>query len=319
MQAADTANAPNAARWGITAGLLGAAFFSCKAIIVKLAYGYGVDPVTLIALRMAVAMPFFVVAAVWMHLRTSKDNSPWRKGDALKVCLLGTVGYYAASFLDFLGLQYITAGLERILLYLTPTIVLLISVFWLKKSISARQKLALVVSYAGVLVVFSNDVSFVANQAMQHKGVSAVFIGAALVLGSAICYAIYLTASGELVKRLGAIRLTAWASLVSSGLCFIQALLVSPKAIFSQPAAVYNLSLLNGVFCTVVPVYLTMLCVEKLGSSVASQLGIVGPVVTIFLAAWFLNEPITAVQLVGSGIVMIGIFVLTSNRDSAKQ
>lgn len=180
-------------RWGVTAGLLGAAFFSCKAIIVKLAYGHGVDPVTLIALRMAVALPFFIVAAVWIHLKTPKSESPWQKGDVAKVCLLGSVGYYAASFLDFLGLQYISAGLERILLYLTPTIVVLISVFWLKRSISNRQKIALLVSYTGVLVVFSNDVSFVANQAMQHKGISAVFIGAALVLASAVCYAIYLT------------------------------------------------------------------------------------------------------------------------------
>jgi drug/metabolite transporter (DMT)-like permease len=306
-------------RWGVTAGLLGAAFFSCKAIIVKLAYGHGVDAVTLIALRMAVALPFFAVAAAWVHWKTPSSESPWRKGDVRKVVLLGGVGYYAASFLDFLGLQFISAGLERILLYLTPTIVVLISCIWLKKSISNRQKFALLISYTGVVVVFFNDVSFVASQAAKHSGISAVLIGAALVLASAICYAIYLTASGELVKRLGVIRLTAWASLVSSGLCFIQALLISPGAIFSQPLAVYNLSVLNGVFCTVVPVYLTMLCVEKLGSSVASQLGIVGPVVTIFLAAWLLKEPITALQLVGSTIVIIGVFVLTSDSSLGRQ
>jgi drug/metabolite transporter (DMT)-like permease len=286
---------------GLALGILGATFFSGKAIIVKLAYRYGADPTSLIALRMIFAFPFFAYAA-WA---TSRSGFVWEKGDRLKVFMLGTIGYYAASYLDFLGLQYITAGLERIILYLSPTFVLLISVFWLKKKIGPPQLFALAICYAGLFFVFWHDLS------LSGKN---VLLGSALVLGSALCYAVYLTASGELIKRFGAIRLTSWTSLVSAVWCVGQSLLFDPVALINQNSQVYWLSAVNGFFCTVLPVFLTMMAIQKIGSTSASQTGMVGPLATIFLAAWFLAEPIHATQLIGTGIVMVGIFVLSRSK-----
>lgn len=286
---------------GLALGLLGAALFSCKAIIVKLAYRHGADPVSLIALRMIFAAPFFAAAAAYAHWQAKQSNeSPWRPGDRLKIFLLGGLGYYASSFLDFLGLQYISAGLERLILYLTPSIVVLIAVFYHKQKISGVEWLSLLVTYSGIVFVLLHNVSLEGKQ---------VLLGSALVFASAICYSIYLSGVGELVKRLGALRLTAWASLISTGFCVMQALILTPKALFTQSAEVYQLSVLNGFFCTVVPVFLIMAAISRIGSSSASQTGMFGPVVTIFLAAAFLDEAITTIQLIGTAIVLFGIFI----------
>jgi drug/metabolite transporter (DMT)-like permease len=287
---------------GLGLGLAGASCFSAKAVIVKLAYQQAADPVTLIALRMLVAAPLFALAAWW----TSRQKTAWKPGDAWAITALGAIGYYAASFLDFLGLQSISAGLERIILYLSPTFVLLIAVFWLKKKVSSFEYLGLAISYSGVLFVFWHDLNF--------NGKS-VWLGSALVFASALCYAVYLTAGGEMVKRLGSVRLTAWASLVSSFLCVLQALVINPSALLNQAPMVYQLSLVNGIFCTVVPVFLTMLAIERIGSTAAAQTGLVGPVATIALAAWFLAEPITLTQLIGTVIVMGGVFVLSLKKS----
>ena len=289
---------------GVALAALGAVLFSGKAIIVKLAYRHGVDAVTLIALRMLFALPFFVLAAWWAS-RRAQATSPWRRGDVWRVTALGACGYYAASFLDFLGLQYISAGLERIILYLNPTLVLLISVFVLGKRIGRRQWVAMGVAYVGVLFVFWHDLSVSGSN---------VPLGSALVFASAVTYALYLVGSGELVQRIGSIRLTAWASIVSCAACIVQALAIDAGALVSQPAEVYWLSLVNATLCTVAPVFLVMFAIERVGSSVASQTGLIGPVATIALAALFLGEPVTATQLIGTAIVLVGIFILTARR-----
>jgi drug/metabolite transporter (DMT)-like permease len=287
---------------GLALGVAGAAGFSAKAVIVKLAYLQGADPTTLIALRMLVAAPLFALTAWW----TARSLAAWKPGDAWRIFGLGTIGYYAASFLDFLGLQYISAGLERIILYLSPTFVLLFSLFWLGKKVSRHELFALVLSYSGVMFVFWHDLNFNGKH---------VWLGSGLVLASALCYAVYLTGGGEMVKRLGSIRLTSWASLVSSAWCIAQALAVNPSAIFSQSAGVYGLSLINGVFCTVLPMFLTMMAIERVGSTAASQTALVGPIATIALAAWFLAEPVTLTQVIGTVIVMAGVVVLSFKKN----
>jgi drug/metabolite transporter (DMT)-like permease len=202
-----TADHAAAARRLFIGGLLlamgGSVLFSAKAIVVKLAYRYGVDAATLIALRMVFSAPFFVLA--WHQ--ASRGRPPLARADHLRLVLIGLVGYYAASYLDFLGLQYVTAGLERLILYLNPTIVLLLSAAFLGRRLRRSDWLALVLAYAGIGFVFWHDVSFDGD---------GVMLGAALVFGSAVSYAIYLVLAGELVRRLGAIRLTAYAMLVST-------------------------------------------------------------------------------------------------------
>lgn len=283
---------------GLIIAIIGAILFSAKAIVAKLIYRYQVDAVTLIAFRMMFSLPFFGAIALWR----TRTSLPLTIADRMRILLLGLLGYYLSSFLDFLGLQHISAGLERLILFLTPSFVLLISVFFLKKKISAIEWMALATSYVGIAFVFLHDVSM---------GGDNVIWGSMLVLGSAVSYALYLIMSGELVKRVGAIRLVAYAMCVSSVACIAQFFLLRPAALLVQPGAVYGLSLVNAVFCTVLPVFLTMIAVSRIGAPTASQAGMVGPVSTLFMGALILHEPITMVQLVGTVLVLSGSYLLS--------
>lgn len=291
---------------GMSLAAIGAILFSGKAIVAKLTYRYGIDAVTLIAFRMIFSFPFFLLIAFLERRRAKARGALLSRRDGLRIIVLGLLGYYLASFLDFLGLEYISAGLERLILFLTPTIVVLITVLVLRRPVTRRELLALAVSYGGIVLVFVHDASL---------GGSAVVIGSLFVLGSAIAYSCYLILSGELLARVGATRLVAYAMCVSSVACVIQYLLVHPAAmLFAQPPAVYGYSLLNAVLCTVAPVFATMWAVQRIGAPSASQLGMIGPVSTLFLGAWLLGEPITAWQLSGMVLVLIGIFILSRKR-----
>lgn len=286
---------------GLGIGIGGAVLFSAKAVVAKLIYRYHVDAVTLIALRMLFSVPVFAAVAVW----TSRTSAPMLRGDGMRIVLLGLLGYYLSSFLDFLGLQYISTGLERLILFLTPTFVLLMSVYFLGKKIGMREWLALATSYAGIVLVFAHDV---------QGGGPQVMLGAALVLGSALSYAVYLLLSGELVLRVGAMRLVAYAMCVSSLACIAQFFVVHPASVLVQPHEVYLLSLVNAVFCTVLPVFMTMIAVSRIGAPSASQAGMIGPVSTLFLAAAILGEPITVIQLLGTALVLAGIYLLSGKK-----
>jgi len=217
------------------------------------------------------------------------------------VALLGLLGYYLSSYLDFLGLQYISVGLERLILFLTPTFVLLISSTVLKHHIGRKQWMALAISYCGIVLVFLHDL----------RGGGNVALGAALVTGSAAAYAAYLLLSGEMVKRLGSLRLVSYAMYVSTAACLVQFFLLRPASGLLQPLSVYGLSLVNGILCTVAPVFMTMIAVERIGAGTASQAGMIGPVSTLFLGALLLGEPVTSWQLGGTALVLSGIYLLS--------
>jgi len=211
------------------------------------------------------------------------------------------VGYYLASYLDFLGLQYISAGLERIILYLSPTIVLLVSGLLLGKRIDRRQWLAMVVAYAGVLLVFLHDVRLEGQRAA---------LGSSLVFMSAVAYALYLICSGEIVQRVGSLRLVAYASGGATVLCVLQALIRNPQGLVSQSPEVYALSVLNGSLCTAVPMLLIMAAVKRVGPGLAAQAGVIGPVATVILGWYLLGEPITSLQVVGMAVVLVSMGIL---------
>ncbi|MDB5770419.1 MAG: family transporter [Burkholderia sp.] len=286
---------------GLAIAIVGAIFFSAKAIVAKLIYRYQVDAVTLIAFRMIFSLPFFAAIAIWK----AKTESPLTGVERAKIVVMGLLGYYLSSFLDFLGLQYISAGLERLILFLTPSFVLLISVFFLRKKIRLMEWLALGSAYLGTVLVFFHDAMI---------GGSNVMVGGAFVLGSAISYAFYLILSGELVRRAGALRLVAYAMCVSSAACIVQFFLLRPVSMLVQPRDVYGLSIINALLCTVLPVILTMIAVERIGAATASQAGMVGPVSTLFLAALILDEPITGIQLAGTALVLTGIYFLSKKK-----
>jgi drug/metabolite transporter (DMT)-like permease len=277
----------------------GAVLFSAKAIVVKLCYRHGADTESVLALRMLFSLPFFW-SLVWWHTVTRRP-APLSRRDVLTVLALGFVGYYLASYFDFLGLQYISVGLERIILYLSPTLVLLLSAVALKKRIDGRQWLAMVIAYAGVTLVFLHDVRLDGERAV---------LGSSLVFLAAVSYAIYLIFAGELVHRVGSIRLVAYASASATFFCVAQSLIRNPQGLVVQPAEVYGLSLVNASLCTFVPMLLTMAAVKRVGSSLAAQAGVVGPVATVLLGWYFLGETIGPLQVLGVAVVLASMAML---------
>ena len=284
-------------RHGLLLASLGAIAFSGKAIIVKLAYRYGVDAVTLIMYRMLFALPMFLILTWWAG--RGKPPLTWR--DARAVLGLGFCGYYLASFLDFAGLRYISAGLERLILYLNPTLVLGLGVLLFQRKASRQQIVALGVSYAGVLCVFGREVS------LQGANVP---LGASLVFGSAVSYAVYLAYSGEEVKRLGALRLTGLATTVACFICIAQFVILRPLSAMVVAPQVLWLSVLNATVCTFAPVLMVMMAIERIGASLTAQTGSLGPLSTILLATLLLGEPFTAWVAAGTVLVLAGIWLL---------
>lgn len=296
------AGASHTVLWpGLVFATVGAIAFSGKAIIIKLAYRHGVDAVTLIMYRMLFALPMFLLLSWW----AGRDKPPLTRGDWLAVTGLGFSGYYLSSFLDFAGLQYITASLERLILYLNPTLVLLLGVVLFKQKVTKRQLVSLAVSYCGVLLVFGHEVTLVGRN---------VALGAALVFASAASYAVYLVYSGEVVKRLGALRLTGLATSVACGLCIAQFLLLRPVSAMAVAPEVIWLSVLNAVACTFCPVLLVMLAIERIGATMAAQAGMLGPVSTILMGVVILGEPFTAWIAAGTVLVLAGIWLLAKWR-----
>lgn len=287
---------------GLALASLGSIAFSGKAIIVKLAYRYGgVDAVTLIMYRMLFALPLFLALAWW----AGRGKPPLARKDIGMVLLLGLTGYYLASFLDFAGLQYVTASFERLVLYLNPTIVLLLGVVLFKQRVTVRQMLALAVSYSGVLLVFGHEAKL--------EGVNAT-LGAALVFGSAVSYAVYLVYSGEVVQRIGSLRLTGLATSVACVLCIAQFLIVKPLDAALVPMPVVWLSVLNAVACTFTPVLMVMMAIERIGATMAAQTGMIGPISTILMSIVILGEPFTAWIAAGTVLVMAGVWLLARAR-----
>lgn len=286
---------------GLALAMAGSIAFSGKAIIVKLAYRHGVDAVTLIMYRMLFALPLFALLAWW----AGRGRPALTRRDWLVVSGLGFSGYYLASFLDFAGLQYITASLERLILYLNPTLVLAIGVLFLGRRVTSRQLIALAVSYCGVLLVFGHEVSF-------QGGDTA--LGAALVFGSALVYAFYMVLSGEEVGRLGALRLTGLATSIACLFCIVQFLLLRPLSALAVAPPVIWLSVLNAIVCTFLPVLMVMMAIERIGASVTAQTGMIGPLSTILMGVVILGEPFTGWILAGTALVLSGIWLLTKWR-----
>ena len=295
-----------AAKSKLTSGLLlaaaGSIAFSGKAIIVKLAYRHGVDAITLVMFRMLFAVPFFIAMAWW----AGRGKEPLTRSDWFGVLGLGFSGYYLSSFLDFLGLQYISASFERLILYLNPTLVLLLGWFMTGRPVKVKQLWAMAVSYAGVLVVFGHEV--------QWAGWS-VLPGVGLIFVSAITYALYLVFSGEEVKRLGPLRLTGWASAWASVFCILQFLILRPVASAWQvDPAVIELSVINALACTVLPILLVMFAIERIGAAASAQAGMVGPLSTVVLGVWVLHEPFNQWVLAGAALVLWGVWLLARAR-----
>ncbi|MCD6662861.1 MAG: DMT family transporter [Comamonas sp.] len=293
--------APRSVANGLILAGLGAVAFSGKAVIVKLAYRYGVDAVTLLMYRMLFALPIFLVMAWW----ASRGQPRLSARDWRGIVGLGVCGYYLASFLDFAGLAYITAGLERLILYLNPTIVMLLGWMFYGERMNRRHLGAMLLSYCGVVLVFGVE-------ALGHgaRGSHTAW-GVLLVFGSAVSYALYLVYSGAMVRRVGPLRLVGLATSVACVCCVAQFALLRPLSAAVVAPEVIGLSILNATVCTAAPVLMVMLAIERIGAAMTAQTGMIGPLSTIVLAAWLLGEAITASMAAGTALVLAGIYLFT--------
>jgi drug/metabolite transporter (DMT)-like permease len=298
-------------RWiGPVCAVLGVLGFSFKAILIKLAYAWHpVDAVTLLALRMLFSAPFFIAMAGWAGRRPAAR--PITRRDWRALVWLGFIGYYLASLLDFMGLVYITAALERLVLFLYPTLVVLLSAVLRGRPISRRAMLALLLSYAGIAFVFVHDLRLGGDT-------TALWTGGALVFASAFAYALYLVDAGDVIARMGSLRFIAWAMLVSSAFVLTQFALTRDLALLRLPAPIYGLSLAMAVFSTVLPTWLIAEAIHRLGANTSSLIGSLGPVFTIGLGALILGEAVHGVQLFGAALVLLGVALVTLQPSRAR-
>lgn len=288
-------------------GIIFAAFaaigFSAKAILVKLAYADTVDAVTLLAIRMAFSLPFFVIAAGWSS--RNAHATPLARQDWFAVLALGLIGYYLSSLLDFTGLQYISAGLERLILFLYPTLVVLLSAALFKRRIGRSERLALVLSYAGIAFVFMQD---------AHLPQHGLVLGTALVFASTLTYSIYLIGAGHTIARIGAMRFTAYAMVVASVATFLQFALTHSASALALPLRVYGLGLTMAIFSTVLPVFMLSSAIRRIGSGHTALVGSIGPVATLFMAHTLLGEALSLQQMGGSVLVLAGVLLISLRR-----
>ena len=283
--------------------VLGIVLFSAKAIMVKLAYRYEVSSLHLLLFRMLFSLPFYLLV---LYFYKSAPSEKIKKEDYLWLVFFGFIGYYLASYFDFLGLQYIKAGLERIILFIYPTLVLLISRIFLKEKISVKQVIAILITYFGVIVTFSGE--------LQYTG-EHILLGGFLIFLSALTYASYLVGSGWLIPKFGVLRFTSLAMIVSTVCVIVHYLIVGRTSIFGYAYQVYLLGFLMAVLSTLIPSFLVSLAIKKIGASNFSIIGSIGPISTIVLAYIFLDERLTLLQLLGAVIVIIGITFVSLNKS----
>lgn len=286
---------------GIFCILVGTFCFAAKGIVIKLAYQYGISATPLLALRMLFALPFYAAVAMWLQ---TQALTPLAKGDGWKIIGLGLLSYYISSLLDFMGLQYISAGLERLILYIYPTLVLLMLAGWKKEKITRNTKLALMLAYVGMLLVFIQDVRLTSD---WHQ----TLLGAGLVFLSTLFFALFVVLAGETIPKVGASRFTAYAMLSACAGVIVHNLVAEGIKNLDQPPPVYVLAIILAFFCTVIPSFLMNQGIALIGSGRAVVLGSIGPVITLFLGAIVLHEPITLVQLMGAVLVISGVSFAT--------
>ena len=283
-------------RNGIALAVLAAFGFSFKAILVKLAYPYGVEAITLLALRMAFALPAFV----WVGFSASRDAPALGLRDWSAVVALGLLGYYGASILDFNGLKYISAGLERLILFTYPTLTLLFGVVLHGRAITRREGLALALCYAGIAAAFAHDLKIAGDAAV-------VWLGGGLVFASSVSYALYLSGSAGMIAKLGAARCTALVMLAATAATGGHFLATQPLAALVQPWPVYALGAAMGLFCTVLPVFALSAAIRRIGSGQVALVGMLGPLLTVVFAWLLLDEGFSTAQMMGCALVIAGI------------
>jgi len=292
--------------WGVAFALVGVLAFSLRPILIKLSYGaHPISPNTLLFLRMTLSLPFFLAVGWWLR-RQQPRLAP---RDWAAVAGLGFLGYYGASFLDFLGLQYVGAGVGRLILFLFPTLVLLLSFLFLHKTPTRREIGALLLSYAGIALVVSTQIGASAEGRL-------FLFGVLLVFASALLYAVYLVAGSQVVKRVGSMRFTAYSMAVATLPALAQFFALEPASALAElPARVWVYAAVLATVATVLPVFLQAEALRRIGANEFALVGAVSPVSVAVTSALGLDEPFTWVQALGAALVIFGVLLVTIRRS----
>lgn len=290
---------------GIVIAIIGVVLFSAKAVMVKLAYNYDVETLHLLVFRMLFALPFYMAILLYTSKRRKIQPTSKEYGWLL---FFGFIGYYLAAYFDFLGLQYIKAGLERIILFVYPTLVVIISRLVFKTKITPKQITAILITYVGIVIAFKGELSM--------EGTN-VLLGAFLIFLSALTYASYLVGSGWLIPKFGVLMFTSYAMIISTLCVFVHYAITDRGELWSYPTEVYILGGLMAILSTLIPSFLVSLAIKKLGASDFSIVGSLGPISTIILAYIFLDERLSFIQIIGALIVIFGVMYISKNKPKA--
>lgn len=286
-------------RLGLLYALGGTALFALKSIFIKLAYAQGVDTVTLLTLRMLVAAPFYLLVLFWLLYKT-QITSP-SKQDLLAILVLGVLGYYVSSYFDMQGLNYISAQLERLMLYTYPIMTALLAWLIFREAITRRILMALILTYSGVLLLYAYE---------ANLGGKDVSLGVLLVTLSALMFAVYLVYSKRVLNRVSSLLFTSLAMLAATICVFIHFSLTHPLSALWVNATAWFYAVLLGFFSTVLPSFMLTAAVARIGAARTSITGTVGPIITILLAVIFLGEPFGWAHLAGLLLVLMGVSLL---------
>jgi drug/metabolite transporter (DMT)-like permease len=287
---------------GIFISMAGAICFSTKAVVVKLAYlEFPVDAITLLAIRMLFSLPFFLISA--MVTSNKKENIRFTKRQWFDIAVLGCFGYYISSLLDFEGLKFVSAGIERLILFIYPTFVLLISVVWLKRKARPVEWIAVLITYAGLFIAFMSEARF--------QDSPDFYFGSMLILICAVTYAIYIAGSGALIPAVGAIKFNSYAMSFAAAAVLTHFMITSTQSVIGLPVAVYVYGFIMAVVSTVIPSYLVAISIKRLGSNTTAVIASIGPVSTILQASLLLGESVSVLEIAGTGFILLGILVIS--------
>lgn len=289
--------------WGIVFALAGTVSFAFRPILIKMGYAaHPVSATTLLFLRMTLSLPFFLAMAWW-----TRQGAPIARRDWLGIVALGFLGYYLASLLDFLGLQYVSAGVGRLIMFLYPTLVVILSALFLNKQPTLKELAALAITYSGIALVLSSQVA----AAPQSR----LFVfGALLIFSSAMCYAVYLVTGSQLVRRVGSMRFTAYTMIVSALPAIAQFCVLESPAALELPAQLWWIAVLLAVACTALPVLLVAEALKRIGANHFALIGALGPVTTVLADFFLLDGALSPAQMVGGGLVISGVLLVSVNR-----
>jgi drug/metabolite transporter (DMT)-like permease len=288
---------------GFLIAFVGAILFSTKAIIVKKAfYNIHIDAVTLLALRMLFSLPFYLVIA--FTISSNKSNKKLTGKEWLAVIALGIFGYYLSSLFDFIGLQYISAGLERLILFLYPSFAVIINAIFFKEKIKSIHVWALLISYVGIGIAYFGELRI-------DTGNPNFYWGSFLIFLCAITYATYIAGSGHIIPKIGASKFTAYALLCSTAGVFIHYILRGEYDALQGNTNLWWYGLLLALVATVIPTFMLSSALKKIGANNVAIISSIGPVSTIVQAHFFLGEPIFVEQIIGTVLVLIGVLLLS--------